>query len=479
MRRYTTLILFCIVLVTPFVLRAALGLRSTPGPASSNALRLVIISPHQEGIRREFGSAFSRWHQQKYGQPVVLDFRNYGGGSDIVKYFEAGRDTLYKATGTYGIDLVWGGGDFLFDVQLKNPRSGEGFLQGVALDRQVMQQAFPQPELAGVRLYDGSDPPQWFGTALASFGIVYNRDVVGHLGLPEPQTWADLVDPRYAGWIVLADPTRSASAKTAYMTIIERAMADAVEAGRSPDEGWADGMGRLRLIAANARFFTDSASNVPALVGQGDAAAGMAIDFYGRSQVEAVGDDRMAYVEPRGATIINPDPIALVRGAPHPDLAVRFIEFSLSEQGQRLWNTRAGVPGGPISTSLRRLPIMPSVYQNSQDFTDKVNPFETAGGFNTRADRKRTFSILGELIQVSMMDQLDELRQTRREILASPKAAELDAALARFPWDQQEALGRGEVYAKASQIERLALLRQWTAEFSEEYRRLRAEATRP
>ena len=91
-------------------------------------------------------------------------------------------------------------------------------------------------------------------------------------------------------------------------------MADAKSQGRSEDDGWAEGMGLVRLIVANVRFFSDASSNVPAFVSAGDCAAGMAIDFYGRAQVEAVGESRMAYVEPIGATIVNPDPIAMVRG---------------------------------------------------------------------------------------------------------------------------------------------------------------------
>ena len=101
-------------------------------------------------------------------------------------------------------------------------------------------------------------------------------------------------------------------------------------------------MGKVRLIASNAKTFTDASSSVPGIVASGDAGAGMVIDFYGRSQVEAVGESRMGYLEPAGATAINPDPIALVRGAEHRELAMRFIEFVLSERGQKLWNTRAG-----------------------------------------------------------------------------------------------------------------------------------------
>jgi ABC-type Fe3+ transport system substrate-binding protein len=470
MRRYFTLILFFVVLITPFILQRLMGSATdAPMPVEGDAEQLVILSPHVEGIRREFAQAFAAW----YGKPVFVDYRSYGGASDIVKFFEASQETVYKKQGTYNIDLVWGGGDYLFDRQLKRP----GYLQKIDLDPAILKAAFPSPTLAGLPLYDlAPDGPQWIGTALSSFGIVYNKDVVKYLHLPEPRTWADLADPKYRGWIVLADPTRSASAKTAFMIIVERAMQTAQDNGGTYDHGWAKGMGLIRQISANARIFADASSAVPSMVATGDVAAGMAIDFYARSQMEAVGGDRMGYVEPAGATLVNPDPIGLVKGAKHRALAMKFIEFVLSEQGQKLWNTRAGAPGGPKSTSLRRLPIRRSTYDDMSNFTDPVNPFKSIGGFNTRNDRKRTFGIMGELIGYSCIDLLDDLRDTRAAILASPRAAELDAQLGTFPFDESEALSRDAQLRKAAPAERLKLQRDWTEEFRQEYARLRAEA---
>jgi ABC-type glycerol-3-phosphate transport system substrate-binding protein len=184
----------------------------------------------------------------------------------------------------------------------------------------------------------------------------------------------------------------------------------------------------------------------------------------------------MRYIEPVGATIINPDPIALVKGAEHRELAVRFIEFVLSAQGQRLWNTRAGAPGGPRQTSLRRLPIRPDVYTDMSNFTDPVNPLTAAGAFNKSAAREKTFGILGEVIQASCIDVLDDLQETRRVILAAPRAAELDAKLGMFPFDQKEALNRAARYRAASMLDKLAMQREWAEEFRREYRQLRAEA---
>jgi ABC-type Fe3+ transport system substrate-binding protein len=462
------LILFVIVLLVPLALAP-----SRHRSSGSSSLRLVIVTPHVEGIKREFADAFNEFHRQQFRSTVDVEYRSYGGGSEIVRYFRS-EEEHFKRLGTYRIDLVWGGGDYLFDEQLKKP----GYLEGVELPPDVMDKCYPQRVFNGIALYDDSTPPKWFGAALSSFGIVYNRDVLRYLNVPEPKRWDDLADARLGGWFISGDPTRSASARQVFMIIVERAMLDAQEHGRSEDEGWADGMGLIRLICSNARYFTDAGSNVPNVISSGDAAVGMAIDFYGRAQVDAFGSERLNYVEPVGATAMNADPIALVKGSEHRDVAVRFIEFVLSERGQRLWNTRAGAPGGPKSTSLRRLPIMPGLYKDQANFTDHVNPFDEKFAFRSTPQLMGTFPILGELIEASCMNLLEELRAARQAIVNSPRRAELEKRLGTFPFDQQEALSRQKAYAAASAVEKLQMKRRWQEEFREEYRTLRAEATR-
>lgn len=480
MIRGILLALFVIVLVAPMLISQLIGKEQKV--RTSDELELIVITAHQEGIRREFADAFSRWHREKYGQSVIVSYLTFGG-TDMVKRFDEQSKT---SPGNYGIDIAWGGGDYLFEVQLKKP----GYLAPLKLDDAFLAAVYPSKTLGGLPLYDLDEKngPAWFGTALSSFGIVYNRDLLRYLGMPEPKTWRDLADPRLMRWIALADPTRSASAKQTYMVIVERAMANASARGESEDSGWADGMGLIRQISANARFFTDSSSVVPIAVSQGEAAAGMAIDFFGRSQADAIGGDRLGYVEPENATIINPDPIAMVAGAPHPELAERFIRFVLSHEGQRIWNLRAGSPGGPISSSLRRLPIRRDVYEDMTNFTDPVNPFVAASSFNKSNAREATFPILGDLIQASCIDLLDELQLTREMILKSSYVDQLDAHLGRFPFDQREALRMqtllyppkpkpGQEPAKKLTVaERLALQRRWSLNFRNEYQRMRTQA---
>jgi len=98
-------------------------------------------------------------------------------------------------------------------------------------------------------------------------------------------------------------------------------------------------MSDLVKIAANARYFTDTSTLVPMDVARGEAAAGVAIDFYARVTAETTGDDRIRYFSPIGATAITPDPLAVLAGVKGRDLELsrHFVEFMLSQEGQRLW----------------------------------------------------------------------------------------------------------------------------------------------
>ena len=496
---YVLALLVLIVLTLPFIFRGVMTTSPREVVRTGPADTLVIMTPHLETVRRKFDRAFRDWYARKYHRAVSIEYLSYGGG-EIVKFFQA-SEAAYGRSGTYNIDLVWGGSDSMFTDALESK-----YLDKVSLDPAAMAAAFPTPDIGGVPLYD-PDPikgPRWFGAALSSFGILYNRDVLGFLHLPEPRTWADLADPRYRGWLELADPTRSASAKAALTVIVEREMETATREHRSQEDAWARGMGLIRQIAANAKGFTSAANELPGVVSSGDAAAAMSIDFYARAQVAAVGCDarvarvgpqgqpwadgeqanacaaggRVAYVEPQGATMVTPEPIALVRGAQHADTARRFIEFILSDTGQRLWITKPG-PGESPEMALRRLPIVRSVYANPVNFTEFTNPFTTAGGFNTKPSRRARFGLMDELIALCCIDLLAELRETRKEIVESPRAADLDSKLGTFPVDEAASRAGMEVHGrmlKGKPEDWLKLQRQWREQFRAEYRELRRAA---
>ena len=216
------------------------------------------------------------------------------------------------------------------------------------------------------------------------------------------------------------------------------------------ERGWVDGILLIQRIGANARYFTDSAGKVAIDVSMGDAAVGMAIDFYARYQAQVaggpLGEERMVYVTPVGGTSVSCDPIGLLRGAPHREVALRFIEYVLGEDGQRLWTYLPGTPGGPERYALRRLPVRRDFYPSpvpaieaayerhrryaADDLGDpSIDPYQVAQHF-TYYPRwtARHFGVQREIIRAMALDSGEDLRaawQTLRQTGRSSAGAML------------------------------------------------------
>jgi len=489
MLKQTVIILTLLAtLIVPFALRP----KQHAGLKADDTL--VIISPHNEAIRQEFERGFSKWYKAKTGRTVEFDWRLIGGTSEIARYLEGeytaafqnywentlgkkwsndvltgfGNGSLpkdapavaHEARAAFlasevscGIDLFYGGGSFDFARQAQAGRLVDsGILKQHPewFTEDVIPQSF-----AGEEYWDKKG--LWVGTVLSSFGIITNRDSLARLGVTTPPSnWADLADPRYAGEVALADPTKSGSIAKAFENVIQQQMQRVVfermatarysnEETRKAAEmkaveaGWMEGLRLLQKIGANARYFTDSAQKVPIDVAAGDCAVGMGIDFYGRQQQEAVrrrgADDRMGYITPAGGAVASVDPVALMRGAPHKAVAVAFIEFSLSMEGQKLWNLKPGVEGGPDYYALRRLPVRKDFYEISGIAALRSDPEELP--YAEQADRLiyhkawtgGLFRELSFAIRVMCLDTQPELKRAWRALIDAGMPAE---ALAQF-----------------------------------------------
>jgi ABC-type Fe3+ transport system substrate-binding protein len=456
------------VVAVPLLLRPD----SETGPKPDDVL--VIVSPHNEAVRYEFTRAFVEHYRAKTGRQVLLDWRTPGGTSEISRYLaseylasfqnywtrdlgkawngaveaafdnqrialddtpgddspeeEARRAFLQSDVGC-GIDLFFGGGAYDFEVQAS---------AGRLVDSGVLQRhpewfgedgGIPR-DLGGEELWDPEG--RWVGACLSAFGICYNVDVLAMLGVRAmPSRWDDLADPRFIGQVGLADPMQSGSAAKAFEMLIQQQMqerlATAPTEAVAVEEGWIDGLRIIQRAAGNARYFSDSASKIPWDVELGDAAIGMCIDFYGRFQSEAVrkpdGSSRMIYVTPTGGSSVGADPIGLLRGAPHPEVAKQFLDFVLSVDGQKLWNFEVGTPGGPRRFALRRLPIRPELYAEewvSLRSDPEVDPYREAGAFVYHGEwTGALFGAIRFIVRTMCIDAHDELRNAWRALVAA------------------------------------------------------------
>lgn len=374
--------------------------------------------------------------------------------------------------------------------------------------------------------------PAYFGTVVSTFGICFNPERLQALGISlPPAQWRDLADPRYRGHIAVADPTKSGSIAKAFEMLVQQQCAlsvrragfsdaetdrfeTAILAAKLPrgevppgvpaayqaavEEGWLEGLRLIRRIAANARYFTDSASKVPLDVSQGQAAAGLAIDFYARFQAEAArspdGQERMGFVTPVGGSSVSADPVSLLRGAEHRGTAVRFIEFLLGEDGQRVWTYRAGEPGGPERFTLRRCPIRRDFYPSASPAiqavherhralaaddlaSPDVNPYSLAERFVYRERwTGQHFGVLRDLVKAMCLDSFRDLRLAWAEIQDSGGESRQAAALAafeRFPGAPYP-VGWRDAPDALRKADRHDVLREWTLFFRASYREARS-----
>ena len=83
MKQIVILCIAALVVALPFIFRQQ---HSSAGNWEPGDPTLIIVTPHNEAIRQEFGEAFSRWHEKKYGAPVNVDWRMIGGTTEIMRY---------------------------------------------------------------------------------------------------------------------------------------------------------------------------------------------------------------------------------------------------------------------------------------------------------------------------------------------------------------------------------------------------------
>src|SRR5689334_3165523 len=70
-----------------FALLAFAGLTSHLSRATAaEAETVIVLTPHVDAIRSEFGAGFARWHEQQFGAPAKVEWRNVGGTSDALRF---------------------------------------------------------------------------------------------------------------------------------------------------------------------------------------------------------------------------------------------------------------------------------------------------------------------------------------------------------------------------------------------------------
>lgn len=155
--------------------------------------------------------------------------------------------------------------------------------------------------------------------------IVYNKKLVISAGTP--RSWRDLTNSHWQGSIAFADPDRSGSSYTALLTMIQILSED-----MSEEEV-------LEAFVSNldGDILSDS-GDVIEEVTAGKKLIGITQEETVLKEIDQNADIAMIY--PKEGTVAVPDGSALIKNAPHRENAELFIEFTVSEDVQRLLEDR-------------------------------------------------------------------------------------------------------------------------------------------
>jgi len=425
---------------------------------SAQPITVSILTPHTEEVRNEFSILFQNWYRKKYNKNVFLDWRNVGGSSDTLRFI---RSEFASKPEGIGLDILFGCGvDPYYDLK------EDGILASCPLEDDILL-SIPVSH-QGTLLRDSDS--YWYGVTIATFGILHNLRVLEYNALPQARRWDELTNPKLQGWISLSDPRNSGSMYSMMEAILQ-------------SYGWERGWRILTGMAANSESIGRYATDPPRQTTYGNSASSICIDFYGFTQVSSAGKENMLFVIPEDFSVLSPDCIALLKGAPHPADAKKFIELVLSEEGQKVWMLPVGVPGGPSKSSLLRMPVRKDVYGNYSSYSPlAISPYESQKGtndehelgfqFNSELAYKRR-DLVCALIGAQLIDTHRELSAAWLRAIRVGKSTEILEQLGA-PLISEEELERVLQKEWSIPTEKNRLKIFWQKQAQERYRTLKS-----
>ena len=267
---------------------------------------LYLITPVSKDVHDPVLKAFEQYAKKKWNIDVKT--------SAIPKGTPVAYGQILEWKGNPQADIFWGGEGTLFD-----DLAAQGLLEKVQLP-QTMWDEIPASIGKPVPLPLKDPKMFWVGTMLEPYGIIYQPKLLKRLGV-EIKDWDDLLNPKLKGQIAQCTPDRSSSSHATCEVILQTF-------------GWEKGWDWLKKLAANTGIFTARSRDVPNVVAKGEFAVGFGVPSY-MAFAEVLGGYELMYVYPTNA-YVTPEPMSVLKGAPHPKVAHAFIEFMISEEGQKL-----------------------------------------------------------------------------------------------------------------------------------------------
>jgi iron(III) transport system substrate-binding protein len=163
----------------------------------------------------------------------------------------------------------------------------------------------------------------FFGTKLITTGIVYNTELVE----TPPTAWADLTQPEIAASLTMPSPLYSGAAVYHVGTVVQQ-----------PEFGWEF----YETLAENGAIAGRGNGGVLEAVARGEKAYGIIVDFMPLNAAQQ--GSPVGFVFPEEGVSAITEPVAIVKGTDNLEAAKAFVDWTLSEAGQRLAASQGYIP---------------------------------------------------------------------------------------------------------------------------------------
>lgn len=273
----------------------------------------MLIRPTRRSVLAGMASslALPAFAQSPSGNAVIYT-------SNSEQAVTAVQDTARKLLPNVKISTITGGSGQLLrrlEAEAAKPQ-GDVFWSSSANTLGAFKQLFEPwkaPDLNAI-LPALRDPENlWTAANIHVVVAMINKNQLG--GAPMPKTWTDLLDPRFKGKIIIADPANSSTAYTILWGVEKMLGTDA-----------------LKKLAQNTKV-SSAAAAVLRSVGQGEYAVGLTFESNAYAYV-AGGQKEISLLYPEDGTFTTAEYLTLIKNAPAGAIAKNVCELLISKECQ-------------------------------------------------------------------------------------------------------------------------------------------------
>ncbi len=352
---------------------------ATPAARAGERRVVTVLTSYPDTVISKFQDAFERTHSEyRLSVQWRMPF-------DALPYLERPKQS--------GVDVYWAASPRNFDTLAR-----QGALRKLDIDLKGLPSKIGNTDLM--------DPGgRYISTEMAGYGFVVHPAKLEALHLPLPTDWTDLTQPAYAGQIALPDPVHVGFAPVMIDIVLQQ-------------WGWSRGWAIWSELAANSKLVKGGDTFITDEVAPGDLSIGLTIDFFAVSAIAKGAPLQFIYPKHTG---VNPAQVAITASAPNVEGASRFVEFVVSDAGQKIL----------ADPTIRKLPVRPSVYAELP--TSYFDPFKAAAAgqldYDGQADLSR-LGVVAALFGVMLSDPHAELTRLWARVHAAERKG-IDCAAAR------------------------------------------------